>query len=116
MAFVFTPFKKIPRLSRDMVVTEKLDGTNASVHIMEDGEFITCSRNRIITPGDDNYGFSKWAHGHKEELMKLCENDTDLFDREKDEFRPISWEYIERKYEVSKLSNGSFVIISSWQQ
>lgn len=56
------------------------------------------------------------TEGSKEELMKLCENDTALFDREKDEFRPISWEYIERKYEVSKLSNGSFVIISSWQQ
>ena len=52
----------------------------------------------------------------KEELMKLCENDSDLFDREKDEFIPISWEYIERKYEVSELSNGSFVIISSHQQ
>lgn len=69
--FVFVPFKKIPRLSRDMVVTEKIDGTNASVHITEDGQFITCSRNRIITPEDDNFGFSRWAHEHKEELMKL---------------------------------------------
>ncbi len=71
MTFNFIPFKKIPRLSRDMVITEKLDGTNASIHITEDGEFITCSRNRVITPGDDNYGFSKWAHENKEELMKL---------------------------------------------
>jgi hypothetical protein len=56
-----------------MVVSEKLDGTNASVHITPEGEFVTCSRNRVITPGDDNYGFSKWAHEHKEELMKLGE-------------------------------------------
>ena len=29
----FTPFPKIPRLSREMVITEKIDGTNASVTI-----------------------------------------------------------------------------------
>lgn len=67
----FIPFRKIPRLSRDMVVTEKLDGTNASITITEDGQFLTASRNRWITPEDDNYGFSRWAHEHKEELMKL---------------------------------------------
>ena len=71
MTFVFNPFQKIPRLTRDMYVTEKLDGTNASVHITPEGEFVTCSRNRIITPVDDNYGFSRWANEHKEELMKL---------------------------------------------
>jgi len=69
--FNFVPFKKIPRLSRDMVVTEKLDGTNASITITEDGQFLTASRNRWITPEDDNYGFSKWAHANMEELMKL---------------------------------------------
>ena len=54
--------------------------------------------------------------GTKEELMKLCENDSDLFDREKDEFIPVSWDYIEKNYEVLELSNGDFVLISSWQQ
>lgn len=68
---IFTPFPKIPRLKRDMVVTEKIDGTNASILITEDGDFFTASRNRWITPEDDNYGFSRWAHGNKEELMKL---------------------------------------------
>lgn len=29
----FVPFPKVPRLSREMVITEKLDGTNASVWI-----------------------------------------------------------------------------------
>ena len=52
----------------------------------------------------------------KEELMKLCENDSDLFDREKDEFMPVTWDYIEKKYEILELSNGDFVLISSWQQ
>ena len=56
------------------------------------------------------------SEGTKEELMKLCENDSDLFDREKDEFIPVSWDYIEKNYKVLELSNGDFVLISSWQQ
>ena len=56
------------------------------------------------------------TEGSKEELMKLCENDSDLFDREKDEFTPVTWDYIEKNYGVIELSNGDFVLISSWQQ
>lgn len=67
----FKEFPKIARLSREIVITEKLDGTNASVFIGEDGEFLTGSRTRWITPEEDNYGFSKWAHAHKEELFQL---------------------------------------------
>jgi len=67
----FTPFKKIPRLSREVVITEKIDGTNASIHITEDGDFLVGSRTRWITPEDDNYGFARWAHENKSELMKL---------------------------------------------
>ena len=67
----FVSFQSIPRLSRDIIISEKIDGTNSVIVITEDGEFLTGSRNRWITPEDDNYGFSKWAHEHKEELMKL---------------------------------------------
>lgn len=67
----FKPFPKMARLSREMIVTEKIDGTNASICITEDGGFFTGSRTRWITPKDDNYGFSKWAHEHKDELMTL---------------------------------------------
>lgn len=67
----FQPFPKIARLSRPCVITEKLDGTNAQITITEDGDFLTGSRNRWISPEDDNYGFSKWAHANKEELLKL---------------------------------------------
>ena len=67
----FKEFSKIARLSRDCVITEKLDGTNASVYIGEDGEFLTGSRNRWITPEGDNFGFSRWAHEHKDELLLL---------------------------------------------
>jgi hypothetical protein len=67
----FTEFPKIYRVSRLCIITEKIDGTNAQVCITESGEFLTGSRNRWITPLNDNYGFSRWAHENKAELMKL---------------------------------------------
>lgn len=67
----FQAFSKIARWSRNIVITEKIDGTNASIYIGEDGEFLTASRNRWITPADDNYGFSRWAYDNKDELMSL---------------------------------------------
>ena len=69
----FAAFQKIPRLSRACVITEKLDGTNAVICITPDGQFLVGSRTRWITPEDDNYGFAKWAHANKEELLKLGE-------------------------------------------
>ena len=67
----FQEFGKIARLSRNCCISEKIDGTNACVYIGEDGEFLTGSRTRWITPEDDNYGFAKWAMTHKEELLAL---------------------------------------------
>jgi hypothetical protein len=67
----FVEFNKIPRLSRDCVITEKIDGTNANVTITEAGEFLIGSRTRWITPENDNHGFAKWATTNKEELLKL---------------------------------------------
>ena len=67
----FMKFDKIARLSREVIITEKIDGTNAQIYITEDGEFLTGSRNRWITPENDNFGFSAWAHEHKDELMGL---------------------------------------------
>ena len=67
----FESFQKMARLSRECVITEKIDGTNAQIYIGENGEFLTGSRTRWITPQDDNAGFSKWAHENKEELLTL---------------------------------------------
>lgn len=67
----FEPMPKLYRLRRDSIVTEKLDGTNAQICIGPDGEFLTGSRNRWVTPADDNYGFSRWAHEHRDELLTL---------------------------------------------
>ena len=67
----FISFRKIPRISRECIITEKIDGTNAQICITEDGDFLVGSRNRWITPEDDNYGFARWAYEHKDELMEL---------------------------------------------
>jgi hypothetical protein len=83
----FTGFPKIPRLSRDIVITEKIDGTNAQVYIgptadidpglvlaVRDGDLaiIAGSRTRWITPGkQDNAGFAGWVRDNAHELFRL---------------------------------------------
>lgn len=91
----FKDFPKIPRLSREIVITEKIDGTNAQIFIETLGvglyepqvqnwpftyakdtgggtQFIFVgSRNKWITPKDDNYGFANWVKTNAEELLKL---------------------------------------------
>lgn len=71
MEITFEEFPKIFRLSREIVVTEKIDGTNGQIIVGESGEFAIGSRTRLITPENDNYGFARWAMEHKDELMKL---------------------------------------------
>lgn len=67
---VFMAWPKIARLNRDIVVTEKLDGTNAAVIVHDDGQVYAQSRTRLITPGKqtDNYGFAAWVAEHADEL------------------------------------------------
>lgn len=86
----FIPFPKLARLSREIVITEKIDGTNASVHFLPivsiddatqaldvtyfDGvphALYVGSRTRWIRPGDDNAAFALWVSENKEELRKL---------------------------------------------
>jgi hypothetical protein len=84
----FEKFSKIPRLSRDCVITEKIDGTNGQIYIPSEEDllkegplvqklrsnplpFLVGSRNRWIQPTNDNYGFAKWAYENAEELLKL---------------------------------------------
>lgn len=94
---IFQPFPKLARLSRGCVITEKLDGTNAQIYIVDpnyqEGElYEACmdtepldiindlyiyagSRTRTITPGKttDNYGFAGWVQQNADELVKLGE-------------------------------------------
>jgi hypothetical protein len=84
----FIKWSKIPRLSRDMIVTEKLDGTNAQIciehqalipgweddeHGIEVGDLVMYvgSRKRWLSLHKDNYGFFKWAVMNKNSLAGL---------------------------------------------
>ena len=64
----FTSFPKIHRLFRPVVLTEKLDGSNAAVGVTDEGGVYAQSRKRLIRPGDDNFGFAAWVAEHEEEL------------------------------------------------
>lgn len=94
----FEGWPKIPRLNGDMVITEKLDGTNAGIIIepctldpadiaqgnwrLAPGAFNLIqlaaeffwvgaqSRNRLITPLSDNAGFAAWVDDHAHALVK----------------------------------------------
>ena len=81
----FVEFPKMPRLTREVIVTEKIDGTNAQVAIVEldgyaaegaiwkrDGlAMFAGSRTRWITPEADNFGFAEWVRDNAEELSTL---------------------------------------------
>lgn len=68
----FVEWPKISRYSRGVIVTEKLDGTNAQIYIDDTMTTIHAgSRNKWITPEDDNMGFAKWVEKNREELLKL---------------------------------------------
>lgn len=71
---VFESFPKIPRYSREIIVTEKIDGTNAGILIEDLGNNSTriraASRKRFITPESDNFGFAAWVENNKEELIE----------------------------------------------
>jgi hypothetical protein len=78
----FIGFGKIPRLSKECVITEKIDGTNAQIYIADNCEPITLksgrvvpflcgSRTRWIFPENDNAGFAVWAYSNVDELLKL---------------------------------------------
>lgn len=69
-AMEFTEFPKIARLTRQCIVTEKIDGTNAQVYVTEDGRVLAGSRNRYVTPDADNYGFAAWVKAHEDELRQ----------------------------------------------
>ncbi len=65
----FVPFQKIGRLSREIIITEKIDGTNGVIEVGEDGSFHVGSRSRWLGENGDNFGFGMWALMHKEELV-----------------------------------------------
>lgn len=68
----FRGFNKIARLNREVIVTEKIDGTNGVIWVGDDStEMLVGSRSQWITTENDNFGFARWAVDHKAELLTL---------------------------------------------
>ncbi len=70
-------FKPWPKIKRDnpftVTITEKMDGTKSCIIIKDDAIVGVQSRNRFITPEDDNFGFAMWVDVNTKELLKLGE-------------------------------------------
>lgn len=66
----FEAFPKLARLTGPVIITEKIDGTNACI-IIENGEIAAQSRTKIITPEKDNFGFARWVYENKNVLIEL---------------------------------------------
>ena len=67
----FKKFDSIARLWKDMVISEKIDWTNACVVVDEEWNVQAQSRSQIITTQNDNYWFARYVEENKEELKKL---------------------------------------------
>lgn len=57
----FIKWPSTPRFHKGLSITEKIDGTNACIRILN-GEVTAQSRKRIITPESDNFGFASWVY------------------------------------------------------
>jgi hypothetical protein len=98
--FEFRKFDKIPRFRRDIIITEKIDGTNGQIYIVERSEvpvgilnhpeeygvpfmtgyldgvdyiILAGSRKRWLTATKqgDNYGFGRWVSDNRHQLLGL---------------------------------------------
>ena len=66
----FKTFSKIPRWNREIIITEKIDGTNCQILITEEGEIFAGSRKRWLTLDNDNFGFAAWVKEHEDALIE----------------------------------------------
>lgn len=67
----FVEFPKIPRFSREIIITEKIDGINTQVFITEEYKIYAGSPKKWLTLKDDNYSFARWCVENEKELLKL---------------------------------------------
>lgn len=123
----FKEFPKMARFSRECILTEKIDGTNASIFIQDlaleedinDPSIIIIgagfngstsftlragSRTRWITPKQDNMGFANWVKNHpeltREEIVKEMDDILVQVKKSNDTVDYV-YNYFKEKYEKS---------------
>jgi hypothetical protein len=73
----FKAFSKIPRLSREIICTEKIDGTNGLIYIDLDMNIFAGSHKVWLWGSmqdevhNDNHGFAQWVKNNQDDLRKL---------------------------------------------
>lgn len=70
MSNIFEEWPKTTRLYSPVVISEKIDGTNSAFVVNDDLTFFCQSRNRIITPDNDNQGFARWCYDNADSLVE----------------------------------------------
>jgi hypothetical protein len=102
----FTPFPKIPRLYRDIVVTEKIDGTNAAVVVKQFpfGHHAVVppplNAKLVFSPLGDNDGFP--TH----EYLVGAQSRKRVITPESDNFGFATWVFLNAESLVASLGEG----------
>lgn len=68
---IFQPFPKLYRLRGPVIVTEKIDGTNACIIVDDEMNVFAQSRTQLITPQKDNHGFARWVYENAAKLAHV---------------------------------------------
>lgn len=67
-------FKKWPKIEQlvkcQLVITQKINGTNGQIEVMDSGALRIGSRTRYLGPGSDNFNFWSWCMDRKEKIAQ----------------------------------------------
>lgn len=76
----FRGWPKTPRLNNvEMTITEKVDGTHGAIYIEKNGLVRAASRNRFLTPEDDNHGFSRWVLENQDRISEVFNDSSGVY-------------------------------------
>ncbi|NJO18554.1 MAG: hypothetical protein HC877_23335 [Thioploca sp.] len=90
----------------------KLDGTNAGVQLLTDGQIIPQSRSKIISIKDDNLGFAKWCTDKKELFSQIRKKATEKGYGDIVLFGEFCGKGIQKRTSISKLDRKILAIFA----
>lgn len=84
----------------------KLDGTNAGIQVLSDGNVVAQSRTSIITVNDDNMGFARWVDSQKQYWTSLKSTDNITI------FGEWAGAGIQKRCSISKIDKKVFCVFA----